>query len=203
MSATGTIRSTATVAGVTISSLTTRTAEGMIGQNVALAASKAGTLSTRTSNSVGEATLASGHGITTGLVVDVYWTGGVRYGVTVGTVDGTVVPLSDSGAGDNYPVEDSAIVVAPVSVINADVDADDFQMITVHSAKRAHVAFIDSGDAVLAAVEVPANEMWSWVADAGIANPLTGNAIDEIHVSNGDSSAATTVKIGILYDSVA
>jgi len=38
---------------------------------------------------------------------------------------------------------------------------------------------------------------WPW----GVTNPLTGDPVGQIMVSNGDSTGTATVKIGVLYDS--
>lgn len=185
------IAQTVSGGGVSISAAVTRQTEGVAAGQVTLPAAKAGTLSTRTSDSVGEATLASGHGITTGLLVDVYWTGGVRYGVTVGTVDGTAVPLSDSGAGDVYPAEDTEILVAPVQTIMLGFDGDDAQVIALHSTQRSHAVLAESDDTVIQAVELQAEEPYVWQADSGLANPLTGDPVGQMFASNGSETAAT------------
>lgn len=197
----GTINSNVSLAGISIQSLITREAAGQISQQVELPAGKAGTLTTRTSDTVGEATLGTGHGIATGDVVDVSWNDGVRYGVTVGTVAGNVVPLTDSGAGDNLPVQGTDLVVSKQITINTDFDGDDAVMFAVHSTKRSHIDFQDSGGASLEAVDLPTNEVWWWAEGTGEVNPLAGNAVDRVKVSNGTIEAAT-LKIGVLYESV-
>jgi len=197
----GTISSNVSLAGISIQSLITREAEGQISHAVDLPAGKAGTLTTRTSDTVGEATLGTGHGILTSDVVDVYWDGGVRYGVTVGTVAGNIVPLTDSGDGDNLPAQGTALVVCKQISINTDFDGDDAVMFAVHATKRSHVDFQDSGSNSLEAVDLPANEVWWWAEGTGETNPLTGNAVDKVQVSNGTAEAAT-LKIGVLYESV-
>lgn len=72
---------------------------------------KRGTLTARSSDTVGELTLESGHGIATGNVIHVYWGTGKRIGVTAGTVSGNVVPIS-GGSGDVLPVTSTPIYVA-------------------------------------------------------------------------------------------
>src|SRR4051812_13463763 len=67
-----------------------------------LGAAKTGTLTTRTSNTVGTLTMTAGHGITTAALQDIYWDGGSRRNVTVGTVATNSVPFS-GGIGDNLP----------------------------------------------------------------------------------------------------
>lgn len=86
------------------------------------------TLTTRTSDSAGVITAPAGHGITTGATIDVYWmktinSGGydypvahIRYGMTVGTVSGTSIPVS-GGLGDVLPTAASEIYV-PVADAN-------------------------------------------------------------------------------------
>ena len=67
------ITATISVAGVTVDSVTQRTAAGLIGQAPTLAAGLAGTLTTRTDEDTGIITLASAeHGITAADTVDVY-----------------------------------------------------------------------------------------------------------------------------------
>ncbi len=70
-----------------------------------------GPLTTRTGDTEGTATLAADHGIETGDTVIVTWDGGLRENVTVGTVSGSSVELTDSGSGDTYPAQDTVITV--------------------------------------------------------------------------------------------
>lgn len=67
-----------------------------------------GTLSTRTDNTSGQLTLDSLHGVLSDSVGGLYWNGGQRLGVAVGTVNGNLVPFS-GGSGDNLPAQDTAI----------------------------------------------------------------------------------------------
>lgn len=76
------------------------------------------TLTTRTSDSVGTITAPSGHGVTTGATIDVYWaldftsyqTSNIRYGMTVGAVSGTSIPVS-GGTGAVLPASSAPIFV--------------------------------------------------------------------------------------------
>ena len=196
----GNVSLTLSLGGISIQSAVTRTADGQIGHEVQLPAGQAGTLTTRTSDTQGAATLADGHTIATGDVVDVYWPGGVRYGVTVGTVSGTSVPLTDSGDGDVYPTQGTAIIIAPVVRVNTDFDGDDVEMIAAWCSRRAHVNFIDGATVSLEAIALVSNEVWWWVSGQDVANPLTGDAVDEVFVSNGSTDAAT-FRLAVLYDS--
>ncbi len=74
-----------------------------------------GTLSTRTSNTVGILTLDGGHNVHTGLIADILWSGGSRTGVTIGTIAVRSVPFS-GGTGDNLPVATTDITIRASAV---------------------------------------------------------------------------------------
>lgn len=172
---------------------------------IALPVGQAGTLSTRTSDTVGEATLGAAHGIETGDIVDIYWSGGVRYGVTVGTVAGTAVPFS-LGAGDNLPTASTAIVMTKQVTFDCHIDGDDVQVFGVFlrsadSDAVGHLDLQDSGDATIAEldlVEVDNNATamnHAYDFAGGETNILTGNPITHGQASNGSSSDAATLYI--------
>jgi len=190
-------KQTITIAGISIVSNITKTADGQIAQEVTLPAGTAGTLDTRTDDDTGVVG-ATGHPLSTSDVVDVFWSGGYRYGMTA-TVSGDNVTI-DGGSGDNLPIATTAVVITKRVAINCDFDGDDVEAIAMVCDQRASVDFEDSGDASLEAVELTADQAWDWYADTGVTNPLTGNAVDEIQASNGTTTAAT-LKIGVLYDS--
>jgi len=200
---TGTISQTASVGGLSIQSTVTRTETGQIGQEVPLPAANAGTLPTRTGDGAGTITLEAGHGIQAGDVIDIYWDGGLRYNVTVDTVVGNDITFDDTpaAAGDVLPAQDTAVTVSKQTTIDVDFDGDLLKMIVACSTYRSHIQFRDDTPTVLKAVELPAGEAWSWVSDQGITNPLAGDPVNDVKASNGDSSAAATLKIGALYDS--
>lgn len=78
----------------------------------------ASTLSTRTNATSGVITAPSGHGVTTGSTIDVYWmevistynTARIRRNVTVGTVSGTSIPFS-GGEGNDLPAQGEEVFV--------------------------------------------------------------------------------------------
>ena len=198
--ATGTITSTANVAGVAVSAQITRTANLQTSYDGdVLPAGSAGTLTTRTDDDTGVATLAADHGIIDTDTVDVFWSGGSRYGVDVTSVDGTAVSIN-VGSGYNLPAEDAAIVVTKQVTIDVDFDGDNVEMIVVSNSARVHLDFQESGGTSIAALDIPAHEGWSWCADQGVTNPLTGNPVGKIQASSGEAAAAT-LKIGVLYAS--
>ena len=139
-------------------------------------------------------------------MVDVFWTGGIRYGMTVGTVAGTSIPIS-GGSGDALPAQDTAVTIDEQTVLDSDFDGDKVEIMVAMSTKRGHLDIQDSsagssgGGVSLDATELTANEPHQWVADQGITNPLASSLVGAIVVTNGDSSAAATFKIGFLYNS--
>jgi len=188
----------ADIAGVVMNSSITRQAEGQIAHAPELAAAKAGTLSTRTSDTVGTLTLGAGHGIQTADKVDLYWTGGRRYHVVVGTVAGTSVPIT-AGAGDALPPVDTAITVQKQQIIDTDFDGDRLEAIAALCAQRGHVGFYDSTTLELS-LDLVAGELWHWLNGGAATNPLAGKTITHVVVTQA-ATAAASLKLGILYDS--
>ena len=198
--ATGQIETTVKLAGVSATMRATRTATGSITHDPVLPAGKAGTLTTRTDDDTGVATLGAGHGVTTDDTVDVYWDGGLRYGMSVTVVDGVLVTI-DLGAGDNLPTQDTALVVTPRVEIDTDFDGDLLKMIAASTDKRAHVEFLTEADVSIHAVELVDSEGWCWIKDQGVSNPLTGDPVGKAQASCGVATAGTILTVGVLYDS--
>jgi hypothetical protein len=196
---TASINVTASIGGLSIQSSISRTGAGSIAQEVTVPVAKAGSLTTRTDDNTGVATLSTGHGIVTSDVVDVYWTGGVRYGMAA-TVATNAVTL-DGGAGDNLPAADTAVKLCKQVVLDVDFDGDKLETIAVNSSQAGHAVFEDSADAVLLAQSLSANELWFWASDMGIAIPITGNPVDQVKLSNSSTTLAATVKLAIVYNS--
>jgi hypothetical protein len=190
--------------GVTIQPLAiTRTNSGAIGLEDTLDAAKAGTLTTRTDNNTGTLTMDSGHGITTGQIIDIYWSGGVQRTVTVGTVATNSVPI-DLGIGDNLPIATTAITAVVQKAVNLAIDGDNADILavileTVDKALRtaANVQFLDGSASVIAEVDLVANVPQVWDIEGGSANPFTGNPITNLKVSqaNTTSTEIYTLKI--------
>ena len=122
-----------------------------------------------------------------------------RHSAEIGQ-ENSVAIQQDSGAGDVYPAQGTTLIVAKQVTINTDFDGDDAVLFAAFATARAHADFQDSGSLSLEAVELAANEVWWWASSLGQANPLTGNAVDTVQVSNG-TTAVATFKLGILYDS--
>lgn len=202
---TSTINITGSVGGITIQGQAARTAEGQISQEVSLPVAEGGQLTTRTSDTAGTITMDSAeHTIQTGDAIDIFWTAsGVlecAYGATVGTVDGTSVPFTGAG-GEVLPEEDYDVTVDEIVEVNTDFDGDDCEIIMLQSNRQGHFNFVDSDTASLHQAVMEASEPWHWFSSMGYANPLTGNPVDKLLISNASETFPATVKLGVLYDS--
>lgn len=187
--------------GISITGRVSRTVDSTGASfEVALAAGKTGTLTTRTNDTTGTLTMSSGHGITTGQIIDLYWSGGARYGILVGTVSVNSVPIGAdlAGTGDVLPADETAIVacvrtvIGPLTLDGDNVSLAVFNLKTSSSVGKGHVELQDVADAVVEALDLVGNEPQTVVqSDTNLANALTGAVITEIHASNGDTTAAT------------
>jgi len=190
---------------ISISSLpVSRTASGPIGLEETLPVAKTGTLTTRTDNTDGELTMSASHGITTAAVIDLYWSGGVRYGVVVGTVATNAVPIS-GGSGDNLPADETAITAVVQTSINLLVDGDNTKIIaisleTVDKTLRTagHVQLRDASNAEIAEIDLVTNVAQVWDIEGGSANPFTGNVITNLKASQGSSTSTETFTLKIV-----
>lgn len=185
--------------GLTLSGEATRSPDQVtaIGP-VALAVGKAGTLTTRTDANTGTITLAADHGIETGQIVDVYWTAGMRYGVTVGTVSGTSVPI-DLGAGDDLPTAATAVVVAPRVEITCSIVGTDAAVLALQaeredttSTAKAHIDFFDASVSI-GALGLEGNlprvyDMTLFGAYYSEESPIDADTCLTLWVSNGSST---------------
>lgn len=166
---------------------------------VSVPAAKAVTsLSTRTDSDTGVLTVAAGHGVTTSDLVDFYWTGGMRRGMTVTATTSTTISI-DGGTGDNLPVATTPGVVcivvskdfvfeyANVSVLAAASD----------STAQAAVSFVTSAPAENLGWHMPtAGQARHWISGNGESNPLSANIVT-CRMSHADTTAARNVRVGV------
>ena len=200
--------------GVSIQNSVARTGDHPQGYEVPLPVGKAGTLSTRTDNDTGVIT-AAGHGLIVGDKVNVFWTtapAGRRYGMTVSAVAGNDVTVGtlggEIGAGDNFPVQGTAVVITKQVSINPAIEGDAIQVIglvvestTTGSTAKAHLDMQDSGGASIEALDLTANVPRIFDIAGGDTNLFTGNPITVSKAANGSSSEALTLKIVSMEDS--
>ena len=142
--------------------------------------------------------LTAGHGLSTGKF-DVFWTGGRRYNVD-GTVTVNALAL-DGGAGDDFPANGtSGIVVCPPTTLDVTFDGDNLVLIGALLSRLGLLIFWDSGGALIGdPVDLRALLPWGWATGFG-NNPLAGNAVDHVTVSNGSSEGTAAFKLtGLQY----
>lgn len=155
-------------------------------------AAKAGVLTTRTSASVGTLTMDPGHGFATGNVVSIFWAGGSRYGVTLGTVSGDSCPFS-GGAGDDLPAADTAVTAMVPAVETVSVTGDNVTCAAAYAALvptdgDAVVQVTQANDTVIATYILdPGNPTGFW--DGTGTNPFAGVTVGKIKYSHGRAAA--------------
>jgi hypothetical protein len=173
--------------------------EGSIGVQPTLAAAKTGTLTTRTDNDTGVATMDSGHGFATNDVLDVYWDGGARYGMTA-TVSTNAVTI-DGGAGDNLPTTSTALTVMKQVVLSQPFDGSKVKALALHCKEtRCTILFYESSSLRLA-VQLNADTPYEWFSGGYGSNPLASyTAITAIKMTHADSSAEQAITAGFLLD---
>ena len=199
-----TVNIVVSAAGLSVQGLVAREASGGVPpQEKSRLPAKPGTLSTRTSDTAGTLTLSTGHGITDGNTIDVFWTDaeGVlkcAYGATVGVVSGNDIPFTGA-SGDALPVQDTAITTQKPTELDCDFDGDKaVLLVAMMKTAGGHVAFVDSGDAVLKAQTLQANEPFLWWKNGPFAAPITGNPVDAVLISNAGTAAATFQLTGLV-----
>jgi hypothetical protein len=161
-----------------------------------LAAAKTGQLTTRTDNDTGTLTMTGGHGITTGVYLDVYWDGGFRLGLLVGTVATNSVPI-DGGAGDNLPTNLTDITAMIPSSETLTTVGNDYGVLAADAPSnvRAGVLFTNASDVAQSALEIdPDQGAYVWDSGSGVTNPLAGVTTGKIKLSHGDSTGTRKVR---------
>lgn len=177
-------------------------------QPAEIPAAKAGSLTTRTSDVAGVVTCSEGHALTTGMIVDVYWAAGVRYGVAI-TVASNEVTLADGDhtGGAVLPAQSTAVVLCEQVEIAANIDGDNASLLLVSleyaaasAAYGGHIDLCESDDTQVAEFDLIADEPLLVDIDQDIANPITGELIGVAYASHSDTTQAATLKLLTMED---
>jgi len=201
MSVTLTNSDMCTVLGYQFPNRETVSADGSIIKTVSVAAAKTGTLTTRTDANTGELTMAASHGITTGARLDLYWSGGSRRGITVGTVATNAVPI-DLGAGDDLPADETVITAMVPTEEAFAVSGSTVTAIALFSDVAGQIVFCASDETEIKAYSVGGasggaqSMVWTTARDAD--NPVTGGAITKVYFSHGSSTETATMRAIVL-----
>jgi hypothetical protein len=194
---TGTVNNQVTVAGLTFNAQRSVESDGAVILSPTLPAAVSGTLSTRTDNTTGTLTLASGHGVTTGARLDVYFGNGLRrYGVTVGTVSGTSVPIS-GGTGDNLPVLNAAVTAMVPVLENFPVAGGDLKGLFFGCDAPAVAVIRKSGPATVVALTATGSTgSYQWDAGSGVTNPFGTDVSVDVYLSHGGTASRQLRLVG-------
>lgn len=171
---------------------------------IVLAAAQPGTLTSGGTTTSGSVTMTnSGHGITTGARVDVYWAAGYLMGCTVGTVSGTTVPLTASGtfsAGVSaLPANATALVLCVPTAIPLNLTGNNVQALAetytgTTVSTLATFVFCNS-TTIEYDIQLPCNVANCWYVGCGVVNPLAGNSTTQVFVSHNDTTGPQTVRV--------
>lgn len=168
-----------------------------------LAAAKTGELTTRTNGTDGTLTMDSGHGITTGQRLDIFWSGGSGYGATVGTVSGDSVPFTGL-AGNVLPADESEITAqVPVSV-SCVVTGSNAQFILARAALIPGdyycniVPALTDNSAATSFQLTGSSPAAVWQTGYG-TNPISGDAVTQVFFAQGNSTKTVVASCNIGY----
>ncbi len=164
-----------------------------------LAAAATGTLSTRTSNTAGTLTMATGHGITTGVRLDIYWSGASCRGATVGTVSVNSVPFTGA-TGTVLPAQDTVItaMVPDEEVFN--VVGNNAVCIAAAGDAAFTVVFADGSNVEKHFVVKAAAGGSVWFTGDDATNPLSGDTTTKVFLSHGSSAGTNNVRATCLVN---
>lgn len=164
------------------------------GANNTVAAAKAGTLTTRSSDTGGVITLDAGHGFTTG-TFDLHWldptTGDPksRRGVTCTIVTNACTVSSGTAGSDVLPVATTAITVAPIESDTIVVVGDNAKAIAIWGQNQTSYAFYTSAPALITEGVIAEGESFVWSSGSGVDNPLAGVTTATVKLSQASTTA--------------
>lgn len=126
--------------------------------------------------------VAAGSNVATGKV-DVYWDGGLRYGVDcTRTVNALAL---DGGTGTDFPASaDTTVVVANQQQVNVTIDGDLAALVGFLATVPAHADCQDTSSNSIRAFSLAANEPDIWDSSKS-TNLYTGAVITKAKMSNG------------------
>jgi hypothetical protein len=199
--ATASIVKTAVAQGKTFSYALTVSSDGAMVKDPSLAAAKTGTLTTRTSDTAGTLTMDSGHGITNGAKIDIYWSTGQATSATVGTVATNSVPFTGA-TGPALPAAATAVtVMVQQSEAFAVLDANLEALFVGAGGVACSATFKDASNNVIGVVRVNAaasgaTNYKDYIWDDGDGSDIpVSDDIATVHLSHGDSSSARQVNV--------
>jgi len=149
--------------------------------------------------------LPANHGYTNG-TFDVYWSGGKRYSIP-GTVDNNTLTLA-GGAGDSFPADNTAVIVARQTTRNVIIDGNavtgialSMEFVPPTATAKASADFQDSDNNSVGQIDLEANTPRDYDVEGGDTSPLNGTSAT-VKVSHADVTNTGTLKIILLSNAV-
>jgi hypothetical protein len=204
-----TFESIITGGGVRIAAAINRASDGGFSAEIEVPHGFSGSLSTRTDAETGVLTLAGGHGISTGMIIDLFWTNpsgtaGHRRGITIGTVSGNSVPVGNdnSGSGDNLPTQGTAIVASARVNFNCNISQAGLSLLSLQQMFESDAAatgnsfarLTDNEASIVGGIFLTPNEPVTYDVTGGITSPVGGDSAFGF-ISNGSPSDDAVLKI--------
>lgn len=168
-------------------------------KEISISAAQVGTLTTRTDNNTGVVTITGTNLISTGARVDIFWSGGSRRGMTVGTVSGQSVPI-DLGAGDNLPSASTALQVSVATSYEMVFDGDDITAFGMWSQEEGQFTFCDASVVEIFSVQLEAGVAYVWDDNSSLTNPFGSGAVAAVYMTHLNTAAAKTMRCGFLLN---
>lgn len=166
---------------------------------LALPAAKSGTLTTRTSDTVGVITLPVGHGVPTGTKVGLYWSTG-QADADVGTVTGTTIAITVISGGDNLPSSSSAITVGRMVETGISMNTDNIKGIAISMSGSGKVAIRSTTDPLLDE-RFSASGIVAWFDGSTFERPFSlSETTDAVQASTSQTGVDQVARIVILKD---
>lgn len=171
----------------------------------AVPVAKTGSLTTRTDDDTGVVAAATGHGITTGQKVDLYWSGGSRLSMDA-TVSGDDITLDGGDANsDVLPAAATAVTLmahAAGASESAVFTPAGLQAMVFYTNVQGAVHFYESnGTTLIDSFQIFAGLVYYYMAGISPSNPLTGTSPAIVKMTHSDSASAISVQGYILANS--
>ena len=184
---------TITGGGINLQDTESVTGEARRSANPTVAGAKTGTLSTRTSDTAGTLTLETGHGITDGQRIDIYWgtvgSGSYVTSATVGTVAGLAVPFTT--AVGVLPIATTAVRACVANEASLPIVGDNMQAIAAGCGTTPALFVVADGSGDLATFYTTGSGAYGWKTGDG-TNPIAGDTATKVFISVDRAGTTTT-----------
>lgn len=189
---------TQTIDGLSFQDADSLVAVDVVKASETLAAAATGVLTIRTNGTDGSLTMTTGHGITTGARLDIYWSGGSCRGALVGTVATNVVPFT-AATGTALPAAATAITAMVPSEKVFNVVGNNCTAIGGGGDAAFTVVWADGSNVEKHFVVRTGAGGAQWQTGDDATNPLAGDTPTKVFLSHGSPAQAVNVRAACLY----